>query len=384
MGHVAQSDIIGVADRSVRQRDIKRVAHGRDRHVDLAPHKQGHSQTDTDARPQDRVNNRARTKDVFPHRNFFISSALVLFIGQGHIVNQTALFADLGHHIIAGINAQRAGDAFQLLTIADIDPDRADIHAGITVDAIAQLICAFCLAMLTTRLAAPIAISDRDCMLVHHRGLNTGPRAHVDTDLLTHETAKHKGCRGQNGDGCIGNDMGLPCQQIAKQGRCIGEIEHPSPPRCDRNRQPNRPFKQPEPDFARIPFGIPQTHACVAIALNPPLNSEEQIRPDRLRAGIAAPNPTKGGGKEEQPQSRHDQKARHEIKFMGPDLDPEEEKTAVGQVDQNRLIGQGGATIKAYPWRDIINRQGDSHNHPFQIAEIAFHTAGKDRLTRSI
>jgi hypothetical protein len=53
---------------------------------------------------------------------------------------------------------------------------------------------------LAARLAAPVAVGDRDGVLVHHRGLDARPGAHVDADLLAHEAAEDKGRRGQDAD----------------------------------------------------------------------------------------------------------------------------------------------------------------------------------------
>src|SRR5690606_34339266 len=51
--------------------------------------------------------------------------------------NKAGRLADLGHHIVAGVDAKGASNAGKLLTVADVDPHRADVDAGKTVDAVA-------------------------------------------------------------------------------------------------------------------------------------------------------------------------------------------------------------------------------------------------------
>jgi hypothetical protein len=40
--------------------------------------------------------------------------------------------------VVAGVDAQRTGDAFELLAVANVDAHRADGDAGVAVDAIAD------------------------------------------------------------------------------------------------------------------------------------------------------------------------------------------------------------------------------------------------------
>ena len=95
----------------------------------------------------------------------------------------------------------------------------------------------------------------------------------------------------------------------------------------------------------------------------------EQVGPHGLRAGIAAPCASHGAGDEEQPDTRHDEQARDEIEFVRPDLDAEHVEAAVGEIDQHRLIGRIGSTLPADPRRDVIDRQRDDHDQPFEPAE---------------
>src|SRR3990167_5525566 len=56
----------------------------------------------------------------------------------GVIADQASGIAHLVHYRIAGVDTGAATDAVDLQTVTDIDSGRADLHAHVTVDAIAQ------------------------------------------------------------------------------------------------------------------------------------------------------------------------------------------------------------------------------------------------------
>ena len=132
------------------------------------------------------------------------------------------------------------------------------------------------------------------------------------------------------------------------------------------------------PIFAGAPRRRVELHAGVAVALDQPLDPDEEVGPDRLRAGIAAPGAADGGGDEEQPEPGHDQQAGDVIEFLRPDLDEEEVEAAVGEVDQHRLVGRIGPAVPAQPGRDLVDAEGDRHDHPFEAAENALGALRED------
>jgi hypothetical protein len=178
--------------------------------------------------------------------------------------------------------------------------------------------------------------------------------------------------------------MRLTGQQIDQQRRRIGEIEHPRPAGGEADQYPDDPFRHPQPQLARAPILAVEAQASVAVALDPALDQDEEVGPDGLRAGIAAPDPAQRRGKQEQPQPRHDQKARDKVELVRPDLDPEEEEAAVRHIHQHRLIGQAGAAVPADPGGDVIEPQGHCHDHPFEAAKAAPHPAREDRRPRGV
>jgi hypothetical protein len=138
-----------------------------------------------------------------------------------------------------------------------------------------------------------------------------------------------------------------------------------------RDQQPDRPLRQPQADLGEVPFALPEPQTRVAVALDPALDQNEEVGPDGLRAGIAAPDPAQRRGEQEQAEPRHDQQARDEVELVRPDLDPEEEEAPVGEVDQHRLIGQVRAAVPADPRRQVVDAQRDDHDPPFEVPELA-------------
>ena len=95
----------------------------------------------------------------------------------------------------------------------------------------------------------------------------------------------------------------------------------------------------------------------------------ENVGPDRLRAGIAAPCTANRAGDQEQADTGHDQHPGDEIEFVRPDLDREHVETAVGEIDQNRLVGREGTTVPAQPRGHVVDRERDQHDEPFEAPE---------------
>src|SRR5690606_41537684 len=88
----------------------------------------------------------------------------------------------------------------------------------------------------------------------------------------------------------------------------------------------------------------------------------EQVSPNRLRAGIAAPCATDRTRYQEKSDAGHDQEASDEVELVRPDLDVEHVKAAVGEIDQHGLIGRIRTAIPADPRGAVVNRQ--CHDRP--------------------
>ena len=307
--------------------------------------------------------------------------ALGIAVFQRGVIDQPARTAGLLHHRVAGIDAQRAGNAGDVRAVADIITGRADRDALVAVDAIAKVIGGlFGLFDRAARFAAPVLVGHDQALFIEHRGLDARPRAHVDADLLAHEPAENERRRSQHGDRRIGHRGGLSGPEINRQRRRIGEIHDPCPAGPETDDQIDRPLEGTPGDLARAPRRRLQPRLGIAIAIDEPVNVLEQVGPDRLRTGIAAPGPANRAGHQKQPNPGHDQQTGHEIEFLRPDFDPEHEEPAMGQIDQHRLIGRIGTAIPADPRGDVIDPQRHRHHQPFEAAERALYRFGEDRL----
>ena len=91
-------------------------------------------------------------------------------------------------------------------------------------------------------------------------------------------------------------------------------------------------------NFCCRPRRLVQPDTGIPVPFDQPFNPHEKIRPDRLRAGIATPHPTRDTGHHKQDQGRQNQQAGYEIDFLRPDFDEEKIKPLGGKIDQNRLI----------------------------------------------
>ena len=100
--------------------------------------------------------------------------------------DQAARQADALHHVVAGVDAERAIDAFELIAVADVDAHRAGGDALVAVDAMAAAFPRLALLVRAARLAAIGAIGDHQRVVVDQRRLDARPRAHIGAHLLAH------------------------------------------------------------------------------------------------------------------------------------------------------------------------------------------------------
>src|SRR5690606_14516184 len=59
------------------------------------------------------------------------------------------------------------------------------------------------------------------------------------------------------------------------------------------------------------------------------------------------------------------------IDFLRPDLDKEEIETFMREINKDSLIRTTRPAIPPNPGRDVVDRQGNPHDDPFQATEIA-------------
>src|SRR5476649_280528 len=100
---------------------------------------------------------------------------------------------DLGHGLVAGVDAEAAADALELLAVANVDPRGADVDAQAAIDTVAAPVPGVARLMLAALLAAPFLVGDDDALLVEHRSLEARPRAHVGADLFARPAGQRIG-----------------------------------------------------------------------------------------------------------------------------------------------------------------------------------------------
>ena len=109
-----------------------------------------------------------------------------------------------------------------------------------------------------------------------------------------------------------------------------------------------------------------ELHPLAPVALDLALDPEEEIGPDRLRAGVAAPHPAEQRVRQEQGQRREDQEAGEIVDFLRPDLDEEEVEARMRDVGEDRLIRQVRPPVPADEGQDVVDAEGDPQHDPFE------------------
>ena len=99
----------------------------------------------------------------------------------------------------------------------------------------------------------------------------------------------------------------------------------------------------------------------------------EQIGPDGLRAGVAAPDAADHTGDQEQRDRAQDQQAGKQPDVLRPELQVEEVKPFVIQVQQHGLVRLVRPAVPAQPGQQVIERQAAGQYCPFRPAHPALH-----------
>ena len=147
----------------------------------------------------------------------------------------------------------------------------------------------------TAWIATVIAIRNRERFLIQHRRLNPRPRAHISANLFAQRAGEHIGGGGQKASEHIGRHGRLQGKEAYKQAWCIMKIGDEPATCSQRNHQPNNVFTDLSPSLIEIPSLFIEANALITVAFKPMFNRDEEIGPNRLRAGIATPDTAKKG-----------------------------------------------------------------------------------------
>src|SRR5690606_8540802 len=124
-------------------------------------------------------------------------------------------------------------------------------------------------------------------------------------------------------------------------------------------------------DLGRAPRLLVEPDARITVTLPEPLHGQHEIRPHRLRTGIAAPDATSGRRDEEKTEGGDHENAGDIVKFLRPDLEEKQEQPAIGEIEQYGLIGQIRTAIPAQPRQRVVDGERDRHHRPFHRAKAA-------------
>jgi hypothetical protein len=118
-----------------------------------------------------------------------------------------------------------------------------------------------------------------------------------------------------------------------------------------------------------------EPHARGAVAFDFLLDPHEHLRVHGLRAGVAAPQPPRHGGEQEQRQRRDDQQDREVDDVLRKEDQAEDVELAVRDVEQHRL-----ALVPRQPGEAVEDELGGPHQRPAPAGEPAVHRARVDGL----
>src|SRR5574343_1091005 len=293
----------------------------------------------------------------------------------GRVADQPLRQADLVHDLIADVDAGGAADALVLQAVADVDAGWADLHAESAIDAIAEAgrLGIDTLRARPARLAAFRIVGDDQRIRVEHHALEAGVGAHVLADLLAHEAGE------QVGEAAVEEDPeGFPGAEVAGADivdqlvhrREVADQREAGPQRED---QPERMLGTLDAQLAGVERRLVELDAGAAVAFDPVFHPHENLRVDRLRAGVAAEQPAGDGGDQEQRVGRDDQQGGEVDDVLRPENDPEDVELAFDQVQQDGL-----ATVPDQPGADVEQhlREDDQGDPP--VVEMAADTLGVD------
>ncbi len=193
------------------------------------------------------------------------------------------------------------------------------------------------LAARAARLAAVAVVGDDQRVVVEHRALEARVRAHVLADLLAHPPRIAVGGEAVEADpehlpGTEREGEHLVAEQL--DGR---EVAHEGEARPQAHRNPGGMLAGLDAELARGERPGVELGARIAVALEEALDPEEDLGVDRLRAGIAAPEPSRDRGEEEE-RHRGDDEERGEVdEILRPEDQAEDVELARAEIEEDRL-----------------------------------------------
>ncbi len=279
--------------------------------------------------------------------------------------------------MLAGVDAQRAGNTLVLQAVANVDTHWTNLYAMPAVGAFAKALGLPLLRRSETparldpalRTLSPFFIIGNDQgVVIEHGALEPGIGTHVGADLLARQSGHDEGSGGQEERGEIGGVGRLAGQHFHHQHRRIGPVHGESQAGPEGDQQPQAiggPFLD---QLLSIPGLAVQPHPRRPLALHPVLDHDVQIGPQGLEAKITAPDPTGETRHEKQQDRRDHQDTGQPEEILHLDGQTENIEMPARQVVQHRLVGRVGP-IPAQPGQQEVHGVGQNQNAGFEIAE---------------
>src|SRR5579859_2730910 len=243
------------------------------------------------------------------------------------------------HHIIAGIDAGRAADAFHLGAIADVYPRGADIHALEAVDAIARRF-RFFPAELFPRLSPLIVVGDDHRVAVQQHALQPSVGADRRADLFPEigihciEDSREDQHPEQPGDMLrhrAGNDLPEPFDPDDISKKSV----------CDNKRQE---IKNPVlggflSDLRTRPGCFGQQFLPGGVSFYQILDLPEQhFHKDGLWAYPTAEQPSEGRGEQDHENDKSHHRQSEDEEILGPEYLTENNESCVRYIEKEEWL----------------------------------------------
>ena len=192
-----------------------------------------------------------------------------------------------------------------------------------------------------------------------------GHGQHVEAHLLAHMSGERVSCKSENAHPQIGDERRIGGQQLSGERRRVLEIEHRDAAGEERDQEPGGVLCDSLLYLVRVPRRFVELDAIPPVALNATLDKQEQIRPHRLRASVAAPHAPEQRVGQKQGQRRQDEQAGEIVDLLRPKLDEEKIEAGMRHIDEDRLARLVGSAIPANEGEDVINAKRHAQDDPF-------------------
>src|SRR5690606_10504402 len=251
----------------------------------------------------------------------------------------------LHHHVITGVDAGGAVNAFQLGAVPDVYPGRTYINTLVAVDAVPQskdrpvfIFPEFG----TTFFSFPafVVIGYHHRFVVQQDALQSPVGAGDGTHLFPKPCKDEKEDPGEDKDPYKGAYMFQRTFsnviQYAFAGNEVGQ-EHVGDHKGDDGKE--EPFEALLPDLFRIPFLFIESHLGSAIAFDPVFYLPEyHFHENGLRADPSAEDPSEGGGEYGDKHHGNDHSRNSQIEILRPERLSENIEFPACKIEKEKLV----------------------------------------------